>query len=134
MKTYLKKFFLSFFLIESLIASNFSMGVKAYKQKDFINAKKYFEKAYNYEKINNAGYFLGIIYLKGLGIKKDINKAEIFLKNSFINGNSRAKCYLGEIYIIKYNNINKAKILLKEGFKEGAFECMQVAKKYNINL
>lgn len=129
------KIFLSIFLIVSfLFASNFSYGVKAYKQKDYKTAIKYFQKALEQDKVNNANYFLGIMHLYGLGTKKDIKKAEEFLKTAEKNGNIRAKCYLGEILLIKYNNKKDAKKILKEGLDQGAYECMQIAKKYNINL
>ena len=130
----LKRFFLPFLAFSLSYGSNFSYGVKAFKQKDYVTAKKYFELALEKDKVKNANYFLGIIYLNGYVTKKDLKKAEKYLLNAVNYGNIRAKCYLGELYIIKYNNIANAKKLLKEGFEGGATECMQIAKKYNLNL
>ena len=130
----MKRVFLLMVGLTILFGSNFSYGVKAYKQKDFKTAKIYFEKALIEDKVNNANLFLGILYLYGKGVKKDIKKAEQYLKNAEKNGNLRANCYLGEIYITRYNDPKKAKDLLKKGLDSGAYECMQIAKKYKIKL
>ena len=117
-----------------LLASNFSDGVRAFKAKNYEAAKKYFESALTQDNSINANYFLGIIYLNGLGTEKNINKAEYYLKKAINNGNASANCYLAEIYISKYNNIKQAKKLLKSGIEQGARKCANIAKKYNINL
>ncbi|WP_281950445.1 tetratricopeptide repeat protein [Nitrosophilus kaiyonis] len=130
----MKKIILFIGIFSFVFGSNFSYAVKAYKQKDFKTAKEYFDKALIEDKANNANYFLGIMYLYGKGVKKDLGKAETYLKSAEAKGNVRAKCYLGEIYIIKYNNPIKAKKLLQNGIENGAYECNQIAKKYNINL
>ncbi len=123
------------FLIPFLLsASNFSDGVRAFKAKNYETAKKYFESALTQDNSINANYFLGIIYLNGLGTEKNLNKAETYLKKAINSGNVRANCYLAEVYISKYNDINQAKKLLKSGIKQGARECANIAQKYNINL
>ncbi|EMG83267.1 tetratricopeptide repeat protein, partial [Helicobacter pylori] len=52
----------------------FDLGVESYKAKDFIQAKKYFEKACG---LNNAGGCgaLGDLYDDGKGVEKNLIKA-----------------------------------------------------------
>ncbi len=66
----------------------FNLGVKSSEAKDYIQAKKYFEKACDLKE--GLGCFnLGALYYNGKGVEKDLIKATYFyskaceLKESF---------------------------------------------------
>ena len=116
-----------------LFASNFSQGVRAFKQGDLQKAQKYFEAALQEDGIANAGYFLGVIYLQ----QKDATnyeKAKKYLTIAYRTGNERAGCYLAKLYLLQKRDIQKAKKLLEDGSKNGARECQMIAKEFNISI
>ncbi len=132
----MKKGLLALLLLPTMIfASYFSDGIRAYKSGNYSKARKMFEKAINEEGAEQAHYFLGLLYLKGKGVKQNLSKAQRYLKKAVRFGNVRAKCYLAEARILNKNG-DKKKILglLKEGKANGADECKAVAAKYNIPL
>ncbi|MGL2443085.1 tetratricopeptide repeat protein [Helicobacter pylori] len=55
----------------------FDLGVKSIEAKDYIQAKKYFEKACD---LNNSGGCgaLGMLYEFGQGVEKNLTKAAYF--------------------------------------------------------
>ncbi|MCQ2630804.1 SEL1-like repeat protein [Helicobacter pylori] len=55
----------------------FDLGVKSIEAKDYIQAKKYFEKACT---LNNSGGCgsLGMLYEYGQGVEKNLTKAAYF--------------------------------------------------------
>lgn len=118
-------------LLHTLIyASSFSEGIQAFKQQNYQEALELFKEAFYEDDAVNAGYFLGKIYLEGLGgIKKDLNLAETFLKAAADSGNLRAQCLLAEVYLEKYNNIEKAKSLIQNNNMP---DCRQVKEKLGI--
>ena len=124
-------FLLSFCLF--LNASYLRDGIIQYKNQDYKNAFNSFKNAIEEESSITAYYFLGLLYLKGLGTKQDLDKAEKFLAFASKHGNLRANCLLAEVYIQK-NRLSKAKKILKDGQKEGIKECQDIIKKYKINL
>lgn len=118
-----------------LHASYFSDGMRAYKQGDYEKAKQFFELAAEEDGALQASYFLGILYLQGKGTKRDLTKAENYLREVATMGNARAKCYLAETYLIQNDGRKKKAIeLLREGHEEGADECAKIASNYNIPL
>jgi TPR repeat protein len=125
---------LAFLLFSLAYGSNFRNGVQAFKQKDFVTARKYFELALRQDGVKNANYFLGVIYLKGYGVEQDLEKAQGYLLAAAKQGNMRARCYLAEIYILKDKDLSKAKPLLKEGEESGARECAHIIQKYQIKM
>ncbi|WP_456404300.1 tetratricopeptide repeat protein [Hydrogenimonas sp.] len=116
-------------------ASYFSDGIRAYKTGDYIKAKEMLEKAVQEEGAEQAHFFLGLLYLKGKGVKQDLSKARRFLQKAVRFGNVRAKCYLAEAQILSKTKDKKRILnLLKEGRKNGASECTVIAAKYDIPL
>ncbi|EMH38412.1 Sel1 repeat protein [Helicobacter pylori GAM83Bi] len=67
----------------------FNLGVKSYKAKDYIKAKKYFEKACG---LNNGGGCgaLGFLYGTGKGVEKDLTKAAYFYSKACKLGSQEA--------------------------------------------
>jgi TPR repeat protein len=133
MKTKLLPMLVIFPLLVS--ASYFSDGMRAYKQGNYKEAKARFEQAIEEESSEQANFFLGLLYLKGLGVEQDIPAAKRYLARAVENGNARAKCYLAEAYLLQ-NNADKqmALKLLKEGKNAGANECVDIAATYKIPL
>jgi len=118
-----------------LFASYFSDGIRAYKTGDYPKAKEMLEKAVAEEGAEQAHFLLGLLYLEGKGVKKDLYKARRYLQKAVSFGNVRAKCYLAEALIVSRGKDKKAILsLLKEGKKSGAGECAAIAAKYNIPL
>ncbi len=116
-------------------ASYFSDGIRAYKTGNYLEAKTLFEKAVQEEGAEQAHFFLGLLYLKGKGLKRDLSKARRFLQKAVHLGNVRAKCYLAEAEILSKSKDKKRILtLLKEGRKNGADECTVIAAKYDIPL
>ncbi|BAF70453.1 sel1 repeat family protein [Nitratiruptor sp. SB155-2] len=108
-------------------ASSFSEGIQAFKQQNYKEALELLKEAYYDDDAINAGYFLGKIYLNGLGgIKPDINMAETFLKAAADSGNVRAQCLMAQVYAEKYHNLAKAEKIIKEN---SVPDCKEVAKK-----
>lgn len=118
-----------------LHASYFSDGMRAYKRGDYGKAKQYFELAAEEDGALQANYFLGLLYLQGRGTKRNLAKAENYLRKAATMGNARAKCYLAETYLLEQNGRKKKAIeLLREGHEDGADECAKIATNYNIPL
>ncbi len=133
----MKMKFLPIFLIVPLLglASYFSDGMRAYKQGNYKAAKANFEQAIEEEGSEQANFFLGLLYLKGLGVEQDIPAAKRFLAKAVENGNARAKCYLAEAYLLQNSADKKTALkLLKEGKSAGANECVDIAATYKIPL
>ncbi|BCD60653.1 hypothetical protein NitYY0814_C1436 [Nitratiruptor sp. YY08-14] len=108
-------------------ASSFSEGIQAFKQQNYQEALELLKEAYYDDDAVNAGYFLGKIYLNGLGgIKPDINMAETFLKAAADSGNVRAQCLMAQVYAEKYNNLEKAEKIIKGN---SVPDCKEVAQR-----
>ncbi len=123
------------FICSLLLGSNFSDGLRAFKSGSYREAKALFEKALTKDGAQQAQFFLGLIYLKGLGVEKNLPKAEKYLAKVSREGNIRAKCYLAEVYLSqKRPKTQKALQLLREGQQGGADECQNIAKKYKLSL
>ncbi len=116
-------------------ASYFSDGIRAYKTGNYLKAKEMLQKAIDEEGSEQAHFLLGLLYLKGKGVKKDIFKAKKYLQTAVDFGNIRAKCYLAEAIILSKSKDKKLILnLLKEGKEGGANECTAIATKYNIPI
>jgi len=119
------------FLPFLLFASPLREGVVAYKKGDYHKALKEFQQAINEDDSILANYFIGILYLKGLGTTKNLDKAEIYLKKASQKGNIRAQCALAEVYLEKKEKPQKIQRLIQEGIKHNLQECIQIQKKIN---
>jgi len=118
-----------------VFASYFSDGIRAYKTGDYQKAKEMLQKAVSEEGAEQAHFLLGLLYLKGRGVKKDLFKARKYLQKAVSFGNVRAKCYLAEAQILSKSKDKKTILgLLKEGKESGAGECAAIAAKYNIPI
>jgi TPR repeat protein len=130
-----KRLFLFVLMPLFLYASYFSDAMRAYKQGDYQKARELFELAVEEDGAEQAQYFLGLLYLKGLGVKKNLYTAKKYLKKAANIGNARAKCHLAEIYLLQQSPERvKAIKLLKEGDAAGAEECRAVAISHKIPL
>ena len=128
--------FLCLLLFPALgFASYFSDGMRAYKQGNYVEARKLFELAVEEEGAQQAQFFLGLLYLKGQGVERDIPAARNLLTKAADLGNARAKCFLAETYLLQKRPDKKAALkLLKEGRSAGAEECSAIAATYKIPL
>lgn len=126
--------FITLLLPALLFAGYFSDGMRAYKQGHYKEAKELFELAIEEDGAEQAKFLLGLLYLKGLGVQRDLTKAEHLLNKAVELGNARAKCYLGEVYLLEKKERKKALKLLKEGKKDGAHECADIANQYKLPL
>jgi TPR repeat protein len=118
----------------TLYASLFSEAMRAYKSGNFEEAKNLFETALEEDGAEQARFFLGMLYFRGHGVKKDLAKAETYLQTAAENGNARAQCYLAEILLSQNRELERAKTLLKDGMAAGASECKSVAAHYKLSL
>lgn len=75
---------------------------------DYQMAKKYFEKSIQVGG-TIAGYYLGEIYLKGLGVQKDIEKAVEYYKKAADYNNKSAAKRLAKIYFWGKDKIKRNK-------------------------
>ncbi|GAA7296788.1 sel1 repeat family protein [Helicobacter pylori] len=75
----------------------FDLGVKSIEAKDYIQAKKYFEKACD---LNNGRGCnnLGVLYRDGQGVEKNLTKAAQFCSKACNLNNSWGCGYLGFLY------------------------------------
>lgn len=64
---------------------------------DYLAAKKLFETSCDFNNIN-ACYNLGLMYMDGRGVKKDINKTLVFFEKACEGGLANACFNLGVIY------------------------------------
>ncbi len=67
----------------------FDLGVKSIEAKDYIQAKKYFEKACD---LNNGGGCgsLGMLYEYGQGVEKNLTKADQYISKACKLGDQEA--------------------------------------------
>ncbi|WP_353661158.1 hypothetical protein [Hydrogenimonas sp. SS33] len=116
-------------------ASYFSDGMRAYRTGNYTEAKKLFEQAIEEDGAEQARFFLGLLYLDGKGVDRNLHAAKQFLQKAADIGNARAKCYLAKVYLQqKKPDKQKALKLLKEGLDAGADECSAIAAAYKIPL
>ncbi len=118
-----------------LFGSTFSDAMRAYKSGNYKDAKALFEEAYEEDGAEQAQFFLGLMYLKGLGVERNLPKAKQLLNKVVEMGNARAKCYLAEVYLNQKRPDRQAALkLLKEGSKAGAGECVEIAAAHKLPL
>ncbi|WP_456452931.1 hypothetical protein [Hydrogenimonas sp.] len=132
-----KRSLLTLLLLVPLLgwASNFSDAMRAYKRGEYKEAKQLFELAIEEDGAKQAQFFLGLLYLEGKGVDRDIITAKRFLKKAVELGNARAKCYLAKAFLVQKNpDKQQALKLLKEGRASGADECSAIAAQYKIPL
>ncbi|MGL2633115.1 tetratricopeptide repeat protein [Helicobacter pylori] len=67
----------------------FDLGVKSNKAKDFIQAKKYFEKACNLNYGGGCGA-LAVFYINGQGVEKNLTKADQYISKACKLGDQEA--------------------------------------------
>ncbi|GAA7692026.1 hypothetical protein COL0002_12480 [Helicobacter pylori] len=75
----------------------FNLGVKSSEAKDYIQAKKYFEKACNLNYGGGCGV-LGALYYNGQGVEKDLIKAAYFYSKACGLNNGGGCSGLGFLY------------------------------------
>jgi|GEM_PF-337016 len=107
----------------SLLEKSLSLG--NYDSAAFLGSyyerKEDFKKAYSYYKKgaehNNgkACFGLGILYEKGRGVEKDINKAKEYYTQSLNNGYDRARTFLASLGEYTAEDIKLLEIRAKEG-------------------
>ena len=124
---------LLFLAASILFASNFSDGMRAFRSGEYTKAKAAFEMAIEEDDAVQAHYFLGLIYLQGLGVPKNLRMARKHLEEAVEVGNARARCRLAEVYLLTKKR-KEAVALLKQGSDNGAQECAKIAEKYKISL
>ncbi|GAA7481385.1 hypothetical protein HpBHB17_08840 [Helicobacter pylori] len=67
----------------------FDLGVKSIEAKDYIQAKKYFEKACDLNNGSGCGV-LGFLYGSGKGVEKNLIKADQYFSKACKLGNQKA--------------------------------------------
>ncbi|MFP6316444.1 tetratricopeptide repeat protein [Helicobacter pylori] len=67
----------------------FDLGVKSIEAKDYIQAKKYFEKACDL-KYGGGCFNLGALYYNGDGVKRDSKKADQYFSKACKLGDQEA--------------------------------------------
>ncbi|GLP09663.1 hypothetical protein HpBGD53_18500 [Helicobacter pylori] len=67
----------------------FDLGVKSIEAKDYIQAKKYFEKACDLNNGSGCGV-LGFLYGSGEGVKQDSKKADQYFSKACKLGDQEA--------------------------------------------
>lgn len=72
-------------------------GALAYKAGDIKSAVEWMNKSAN-KNNNKAYFFLGALYLKGEGVKKDVQKSYVMFEKSEKLGNPDAKKFKEEVY------------------------------------
>ncbi|WRB40680.1 SEL1-like repeat protein [Helicobacter pylori] len=65
------------------------LGLKSNKAKDYIQAKKYFEKACNLNYVGGC-FRLGVLYEFGQGVEKNLIKADQFYSKACKLGDQKA--------------------------------------------
>ncbi len=107
------------------------LGVKSIEAKDYIQAKKYFEKACDL-KYGGGCFRLGVLYEYGQGVEKDLIKATYFyskaceLKESFGCG-ALAVLYINGQGVEK--NLAKADQYISKACKLGDQEACEALKE-----
>ncbi len=84
---------------------------------DYKTAFKCFKKAYYLGRID-AAYYLGLMYMNGTGVEKDLEEAKKYLNMAAKTFNIKAMLSLGHIYY-KENNYSLAEYWYKEAAKFG---------------
>ncbi|MGM0623224.1 MAG: hypothetical protein ACQESH_04300 [Campylobacterota bacterium] len=115
-----------------LNASIFSDAIASYQNKEYDKAYTLFHRALNNQSSIQANYFLGLMNLRGLGTRKNIEIAKRHLSIAASIGNSRAKCLLGEVHLLQNNEAQATKILTDAALSN-VIECQQIKQKYNID-
>jgi len=97
---------------------NFTKGLHTYNTNP-QKAQEYFKKAYEYiqqlkhKDTSQVQYMLGRMYCNGLGVPKDLKKAEKHFLRALQLGNQRVNCCLARLYI-KMGKNEKAKEFLQK--------------------
>ncbi|GAA3264647.1 hypothetical protein GCM10017706_26460 [Lactococcus lactis subsp. hordniae] len=79
--------------------AQYTLGLDYYQKKNYTKAQSWLVKASN-QKNADAENTLGVMYLNGLGVKKDVQKATDFFQSSAEQGNKFAAEHLGRSTIL----------------------------------
>ncbi|BAL50871.1 tetratricopeptide repeat protein [Lactococcus lactis] len=77
--------------------AQYSIGLNYYQKKNYVKARTWLVKASN-QKNADAENTLAVMYLNGLGVRKDALKAEGLFQDSAKKGNKYAQEHLGTLY------------------------------------
>jgi TPR repeat protein len=86
-------------------AATFNEGVKAFQEKDYAKALKYFEPLAKKGQAN-AQFGLGLLYRNGLGVRKNLRKAYDLYKSSAVQGYAKAQYNLAILTLSLAKNNN----------------------------
>ena len=101
------------------LGGNYYFGYNGYTQ-DYSQAKKWFEASAK-QGHASAQYNLGLMYLKGKVIPKDLDKAKLWLEKASNQGHLEAQVGLAGIYLTTNNkNSPKGLELLKQALKSNS--------------
>ncbi|WP_120912789.1 tetratricopeptide repeat protein [Helicobacter pylori] len=109
----------------------FDLGVKSIEAKDYIQAKKYFEKACELK--DGGGCFnLGRLYYYGEGVEKDFKKAFALFEKACDLNNSGGCGTLGMLYEFGQGvekNLTKAAYFYSKACKLGFQKTCEILKE-----
>ncbi|GAA8454337.1 hypothetical protein HpNP70_01140 [Helicobacter pylori] len=109
----------------------FDLGVKSNKAKDYIQAKKYFEKACDL-KYGGGCNGLGVLYKDGQGVEKDLTKAAQFYSKACDLKDDWGCSFLGGLYYngdgVKQDS-KKAAALFEKACKLGYKKACEMLKE-----
>lgn len=109
----------------------FNLGVKSSEAKDYIQAKKYFEKACNLNYGGGCGV-LGALYYNGQGVEKDLIKAAYFYSKACELKERLGCSALAVLYINGQGvekNLTKADQYISKACKLGDQEACEALKE-----
>lgn len=109
------------------LVKNNNLGLEAIKRKDYIMARSYFSSSFGCGN-ENPDCNLGIMYLAGIGVERNLGKAKDILEKIAVNGNSVAQIGLGIIYGYEKNEKE-----MKKWFTRSAISGNKEAQ-YNLGL
>lgn len=78
--------------------AQYTIGLEYYQKKNYTKAQPWLVKASN-QKNADAENTLGVMYLNGLGVKKDVQKAKDLFQPSAKRGNKFAAEHLGTLIL-----------------------------------
>lgn len=118
------------------VAMNFLNGIDGFPKDEKV-AKEWLEKAAKKGDASSQNG-LGIMYLRGIGGEKDLNKSEYYYRLAANQNHENAQLQLALILLNKDKdkdkNINKAIIWLKKSGMQGNIEAQQKLKELGVKM
>ncbi len=116
------------------LRASYHLGLLYKDMENYISAKYYLEKAQ--DEVVNSYFVLGLLYLDGLGVEQDLEKARDYFEKAREGNIASASYFLGELYLDQFGigyDFEKGIMYLEEAASRGSEEAYSAISRAYID-